>query len=466
MKKIKLLLKTNTLGLRALITLFITFVFISIPVARALDPITPYDINQINLGQHYRSTQDIGARTCTSYGGSSSGRLFFIGDSLTLGLSDAGILDMAVEAGYGVSTDVDATDPVVRTGQSIEARGGWNTKRMENRLISSKTERLEPSNVGIFVVSLGTNDYGIERKNQYRDMIDFLHERNNQAQIIWVNTKFYHPQVASYQEINADIDTVAEEYAFVNVLDYASAAEADSTLDPPTSGSDQIHLSPGEYENKARWIIENLPSDSNNPTACGGSVVLSGENNEEKVWNFMTEKGLSQIQIAGFMGNMQAEASFEPRRLEYAWSDSPHLSSSVPACRNEKCQPGWGIVQWTAEGRKAGLRTYLESIGAVNLPLEEQSTIDTLLSAQLEYVWIEIQGACCSLKQSFRSTYGSDATVLEALSQSNTVSESTRIITYNYEIPGNIDETYRERVAFACNWLAKYGTVEDTTSCG
>lgn len=35
---------------------------------------------------------------------------------------------------------------------------------------------------------------------------------------------------------------------------------------------------------------------------------LTGQNNEEKIWNYLVEKGLSKAGAAGLMGNLYAES--------------------------------------------------------------------------------------------------------------------------------------------------------------
>jgi hypothetical protein len=62
---------------------------------------------------------------------------------------------------------------------------------------------------------------------------------------------------------------------------------------------------------------------------------LTGSDNEQKIWNYLTGKGLKPFQAAGIMGNMQAESGFNPH------SQEPGTTSDAP---NER---GHGIVQWT-----------------------------------------------------------------------------------------------------------------------
>jgi hypothetical protein len=88
--------------------------------------------------------------------------------------------------------------------------------------------------------------------------------------------------------------------------------------------------------------------DSGNSEACLGGDInspaptsLTGENNEEKSWNYFKARGLSDIAAAGAMGNMQQEnGSFDPFLVE--GGDRNRAPVNTP----EK-KEGFGIIQWT-----------------------------------------------------------------------------------------------------------------------
>ena len=44
-------------------------------------------------------------------------------------------------------------------------------------------------------------------------------------------------------------------------------------------------------------------------------MSLIGKNNEEKIWNFLTGKGLNSYGAAGLMGNLFAESGLNPHNL-------------------------------------------------------------------------------------------------------------------------------------------------------
>ena len=70
-------------------------------------------------------------------------------------------------------------------------------------------------------------------------------------------------------------------------------------------------------------------------------MSLTGKNNEEKIWNFLTGKGLNSYGAAGLMGNLFAESGLNPHNLQntyekklgYTDDDTPTrwTPESIPA---------------------------------------------------------------------------------------------------------------------------------------
>jgi hypothetical protein len=88
---------------------------------------------------------------------------------------------------------------------------------------------------------------------------------------------------------------------------------------------------------------------------------LTGSTNQEKAWNYFTERGLTPVAAAGAMGNIEHESRFS-------------------AAAEEAGDGGLGIIQWTGSRR-----TNLEAAAAaanVNLTLN-----DPALLFQLNYLW-------------------------------------------------------------------------------
>ena len=85
----------------------------------------------------------------------------------------------------------------------------------------------------------------------------------------------------------------------------------------------------------------------NDSTTCSGSSSngVSGSDNQEKIWGYLRNAGLSAEQTAGVMANIQAESGFSPTRHEVGqgWESG-----------------GWGLAQWTF-GRRTQIANKIPS---------------------------------------------------------------------------------------------------------
>lgn len=106
-----------------------------------------------------------------------------------------------------------------------------------------------------------------------------------------------------------------------------------------------------------------FPYYSNSAAYCssssGGSTVLVGSDNLEKIYQFYLSKGLSKEQAAGIAGNAQAESGADPGAV----SPSGYR----------------GLFQWDKNNRWPRLETFAQEKGLDPLSLE----------AQLEFSWDE-----------------------------------------------------------------------------
>lgn len=136
------------------------------------------------------------------------------------------------------------------------------------------------------------------------------------------------------------------------------------------------------------------------------------EENMKAVWQYLMGKGLTAEQTAGIMGNLQSESAgtWDPRIVEFAYSDPPHLSDTIPPDVNEYGQPGYGLVQWTA-GRKDGLQKFADKQGK---PVNS-------LQLQVDFLWEELHA---NRKKAF-----------EELQKATTVAEASKAIVVYYEAP-------------------------------
>lgn len=179
------------------------------------------------------------------------------------------------------------------------------------------------------------------------------------------------------------------------------------------------------------------PEGEDTTAQTGSTAEVVGCDAAEQIWNYFTEtRGLAPGVAAGFLGNMEAEAHFEPRLVEYGFQNSrgetsrpgqpSSLDDQMPPIQVPRTgQPGYGIIQWTSPGRRNGLQQYATDTGR---PVSS-------LVLQLDYVWVELSG-------SYRS---STLNPLQALGPDADPRAASEIITRHYEIPSNMAEAVRTR---------------------
>jgi beta-N-acetylhexosaminidase len=188
----------------------------------------------------------------------------------------------------------------------------------------------------------------------------------------------------------------------------------------------QDFVAPGSKKN-------NTGSDKIGCCPPGDSTTLNGSTNAEKVWNYFVGKGLTNIQVASIMGNLQQESGFSTT------IENPRTFAH-------------GLGQWLG-GRKTAL-------------FAKPNHDD--LAVQLDFMWEELNGSYYK------------PTVLEPLKKATDLQTAVRIWLEHYEIPCNAgpgcNGEVSIRLPFAKTWLNKAGggagadanaTQEQSTgSCG
>ena len=178
-------------------------------------------------------------------------------------------------------------------------------------------------------------------------------------------------------------------------------------------------------EQDIRWFRE---GDKDPCKKSGSTGDISGNSNQEKIWNFLRGSGLSAEQTAGVMGNMQAESGFSPTRHEASqgWSNG-----------------GWGLAQWTF-GRRTDIvskmpeelkKYHSQEYGG---PADENGTLssipiednDKLLKFELEYLVQESTNRPVTAA----GFSGSGSNEWERLKEQTTIENATVFWHNNFEI--------------------------------
>jgi hypothetical protein len=115
-------------------------------------------------------------------------------------------------------------------------------------------------------------------------------------------------------------------------------------------------------------FFQNLETPFYDPSSqtCGSSTLV-GSDNEERVWNYFKGKSLSDKQVAGIMGNIQQESSFNPEIMQKG-GNSKNPTDADPL--------GWGLIQWTPGSKVIAMAQQ----AGVNGPIYE-------LGTQLDLIW-------------------------------------------------------------------------------
>lgn len=199
------------------------------------------------------------------------------------------------------------------------------------------------------------------------------------------------------------------------------------------------------------------------PCTSGGAGQLAGSDNATKIWNFLASKGLTAQQVAGVMGNLQAESGFEPRLVEYGKINSRGEISvqGKPSSLDDTMvidgKTGYGLAQWTSLGRQQGLHDAAVKAG----------TTDGDLGVQLDYLYSEAQGR--PVVNPFHKT---PAEALgapnewEGLKRMQDVASATIFWHAEFEISNDDASRVQNRVNLANALFAQYGGDTGTAPSG
>ena len=170
-------------------------------------------------------------------------------------------------------------------------------------------------------------------------------------------------------------------------------------------------------------------------------MSLKGSNNEEKIWNYFKDKGLTEYGIAGLMGNLRAESALNPINLQNSYEKKLGFSneSYTNAVDNGtytnfiKDAAGYGLAQWTYWTRKQNLLKYAKLNGVSIGDLE----------MQLNFLYKE-------LSEGYKG-------VLKVLETAKSVRNASDIVLTKFEKPANQSEAVKvKRTDYGQEYYDKY----------
>ena len=149
--------------------------------------------------------------------------------------------------------------------------------------------------------------------------------------------------------------------------------------------------------------------------------------NKQIIWDFLFRQGLPAPAVFGLMGNIQAESAFIPNNLQDSYerrlgfNDVTYTAAVDSGAYGNFAgdKAGYGLCQWTSDGRKAGLLSLACSRGV--------SVGD--MGVQLDYLMQELNGA-------YRG-------VLNALKGATTIRYASDIVLTQFERPADQSESVK-----------------------
>ena len=153
--------------------------------------------------------------------------------------------------------------------------------------------------------------------------------------------------------------------------------------------------------------------------------------NEQKIWNYLKGKGLTNAGVAGLMGNLYAESALQPNNLQNSYEKSLGYTDAqyTAAVDNGsysnfvRDSAGYGLAQWTYWSRKQGLLNFAKAAG--------KSIGD--LDMQLDFLMKELSEGYSS--------------VLAVLKSATTVRAASDAVLLKFERPADQSESAQSRRA-------------------
>ena len=110
--------------------------------------------------------------------------------------------------------------------------------------------------------------------------------------------------------------------------------------------------------------------------------MLTGNTNEERIWNYLTAAGLNACGAAGLVGNLYAESGLSHTNLQntydkkLGYTDAAYTAAVDSGTYDNfaRDSAGYGLAQWTYWSRKQNLLDYArgkgKSVGDLETRLE------------------------------------------------------------------------------------------------
>ena len=329
---------------------------------------------------YYDPTDCVGASSnaaSTAGGGTGTGKVFIIGDSISNGTSTQ-LTTALTEKGFS-SVDIDAKDSRRLSSGGTDLDGISVLEKDSARWKDAST----------IIIELGTN--GTINPTNIAAITALIKAGNPAAKVYWVNIGVNNAQRSSpidFASLNNILTSGAAAGGY-SVIDWASVVTAhpeyisDIGVHPFTEAgrpsfastvASAIVSTAGEISTAPKQVTGGASCICENSSETGGN--LSGTDTQQKAFNYFVSKGFTPQQSAGIIGNLYAESGVNPKRVQS--TQSPEGDRDNITVDNST---GYGIAQWTYGARQQGL---------VDLARSRGLQIEGDLALQLDYLLKEV----------------------------------------------------------------------------
>jgi len=337
---------------------------------------------------YYDPTDCVGASSnaaSTAGGGTGTGKVFIIGDSISNGTSTQ-LTSALTEKGFS-SVDIDAKDSRRLSSGGTELDGISVFEKDAARWKDAST----------IIIELGTN--GTINPTNIAAITALIKASNPAAKVYWVNIGVNNAQRSSpidFASLNNILTSNAAAGGYT-VIDWASVVTAhpeyisDLGVHPFTEAGRPSFASTvaggvvstaGEISTAPKQVTGGASCQCENPSVSGGN--LSGSDNQQKAFNYFVSKGFTPQQSAGIIGNLISESGVNPKRVQS--TPTPEGDRDNITVNNKT---GYGIAQWTSSGRQQGL---------VDLARSRGLQIEGDLALQLDFLIKEIDASYAGIR--------------------------------------------------------------------
>lgn len=409
-------------------------------------------------GARYFNTEEDGCNsqssTPTGSGLVAGSSVYILGDSITV-RSEAEY--KKVFAAKQITPVINASVGRSWTGGGQSGTGsvtaGGSSKPGKDAVVDDAAKIKEAKGI---IIALGSN--GGLPGNPIGGVIDAIKAQNPTAPIWWVNTAgtsaWKGADLTYLGGFNKSLSEQSTTKGF-QVVDWFKVVNptgdptVSPTSDPGAILEDGLHPKPAGITSLVSLVTATASGGGTSTvggaassTCCASAATtLTGSDVTTQIWNFFISKGFSNIQAAGAMGNLEAESNFKPKLVEGGnWGGKKWggESDTIPPSVGPQGQPGYGLVQWTSAGRKAGLQAAANTTGK---PVYD-------LSVQLDFLWSELSNP----------PYKKAA--LEPLLAAQDLSSAVKAWQNHYEVGAN----FEPRMKAATKWLQNLGSGAPATT--